>query len=1010
MATEQPVAQTSNEKKIISSGNYLLDTIYLYTRSTQELVYYGNGINPAINTPQYNDDLCINALKYIFDKANENNLFDNENMVELESYLKQELGNDDYKLSENLIIFTSNAYDPTKNKEQLDNIEVVINNFFIAIQQTSFFSPQKVNNEIVKDTDGNPLNNSIIAISSSWKIITEPASENQSKYDFKSFTDKESNIFKTPNEIFEYLTKNAEGEGIDFLKNLKENNDISFEIKNLFNYVILLFSISLGVNWNYNRYEMSREDNAYKLNLQRRNGMLISFLSIFITYFKPLLDVFMTTETYKTENYTNIIKFINQIVYFYNSCVDDTGHINGEQLKSNTTYDIQYKTSKAKSEDNNNRIFKTKNADKSYELLEEYNTKLDDTDFNNPNYTKAINNSNNNRLDYEFLASSKHVSETGKLTELMIPKFDKNASWEPLLTPKHGLSQIEINNILSSLNLNMCKSEFGLFKNTESQFRITGIPLINVNSIRNFLYTKGVGTVFLENTNNFNIFGYFKSLLIDCSVFISKFYILTAIQTHYEFIYFTKIGSFGVHIDKHAVSKVVLNCEKHDSHGKFAILTGFEQPNKTELLDIFLSIQMAHRVMIIFDMQQKKIYYFEPFGIYYPVYDVYGRLVPHMQEWVVSTELYQIFSKLYNTNSIAQIGWKIVLPLYEIKSNVRRTNRNPKNSTKLNYCNTSVFNIARVKMYGLEPADYTMINIIINTTGILQKEKSGKTYDWVIGYCGLITILMTILIKLNCDPKSSPNNEIIPRTVDDIYLWFNQFNSNPLYTYENLFSRFLLRGVAKLTEDIQASKGYLAITPVLYDLNDINIIDRFRTGKGPDTTKLAINKFHMPDSSLILTDTLFNIAGINIKDFTKLNAEQYKPARKKLNTVIFFINNIVSGGKNQNKSLNELELDTELLQQLYAKQSQIYKIQADIDIKKGNKKTKKSANLIAPKILPYGAKPIITKYITGKFSKKDRVHFEREPERDIFKLLNDTNVFNPNPDTPRVLFIDTQST
>ena len=167
MATEQPAA-------ITSSGNYLLDTIYLYTRGTQELVYYGKGINPAINTPQYNDDLCINALKYIFDKANENNLFNNENMVELESYLKQELGNDDYKLSENLIIFTSNAYDLTKNKEQLGNIELVINNFLLAIQQTSFFSPQIVNNEIVTDTDGNPVNNSIIAISSSWKIITEP--------------------------------------------------------------------------------------------------------------------------------------------------------------------------------------------------------------------------------------------------------------------------------------------------------------------------------------------------------------------------------------------------------------------------------------------------------------------------------------------------------------------------------------------------------------------------------------------------------------------------------------------------------------------------------------------------------------------------------------------------------------------------------------------------------------------------------------------------------------------
>jgi hypothetical protein len=1003
MATEQPAA-------ITSSGNYLLDTIYLYTRGTQELVYYGKGINPAINTPQYNDDLCINALKYIFDKANENNLFNNENMVELESYLKQELGNDDYKLSENLIIFTSNAYDLTKNKEQLGNIELVINNFLLAIQQTSFFSPQIVNNEIVTDTDGNPVNNSIIAISSSWKIITEPTSENQSNYDFKSFTDKESNIFKTPDEIFEYLKKNAEGEGIDFLKNLKENIDISFEINQLFSYVILLFSISLGVNWNYNRYEISREDNAYKLNLQRRNGLLISFLSIFITYFKPLLDVFMTTETYNTKNYTNIIKFINQIIFFYNSCVDDTGPKNGEQLKSNTTYDIQYKKSKDKSEYNNNRIFKTQNADKSYELLEEYNKKIINTDFNAPNYTEAINNSNNNRLGYEFLASSKHVSETGKITELMIPKFDENASWKPLLTPKHGLSQIEINNILSSLNLNMCKSEFGLFSNTESQFRITGIPLININSIRNFLYTNGVGTVFLENTNRFNIFGYFKSLLIDCSVFISKFYILTAIQTHYELIYFTKIGSFGVHIDKLAVSKVVLNCEKTNSHSKFAILTGFEQPNKTGLEEI-LRIQQAHRVMIIFDMQQKKIYYFEPFGIYYPVYDIYGRLVPHMQEWIVSTELYQIFSKLYNTNSNTQIGWKIVLPLYEIKSIGRRTIRNPNNNfTKLHYCNTSVFNIARVKMYGLEPGDYTMINLIINTTGIFQKEKSGKTYDWVIGYCGLITILMTILIKLNCDPKSTPTNEIIPRTVDDIYLWFNQFNSNPLYTYENLFSRFLLRGVAKLTEDIQASKGYLAITPVLYDLNDINIIDRFRTGKGPDTTKLAINKFHMPDSSLILTDTLFNIAGINIKDFNKLNTEQYEPIRKKLNTVIFFINNIVSGGKTQNKSLNELKLDPKLLEQLNAKQLQIYKIQTDIKLKQGNKKTKKSANLIAPKILPYGAKQIIRKYITGKFSKKDRVHFEREPERDIFKLLNNTNVFNPNPDTPRVLFIDTQST
>ena len=1070
-------AQIPIQNKKPVDKNYIIDTLYLYSRDVTELLI---GNKDKLDNLENEDNLCINALKYIFTNA-KNIGFIDESTESHQDDLNA-LSNDFH----NTIAIIFNVYQKLPNDSDIyqiiqhlnwvrdDNTSTSTNTYIFAKLNSHLGkkwdkTPADLQNEITKqimDLIRDELSTKKVSQTTlkgggggyipphlrgktnpekktederrkeeeqkkqdEERLAEERQEEERKKQEDEERTEAERLIHEE--EQFKIVLKQHRDKKIadKIAETIRTTKWVIQQIKYTFSYVIFLFSVSMALNWNFNYIIVNTENHKYKMNLQRRNGMLILFLSIYIAYFKPILDdIYKRKETIQelsqelrqelNDEYNKIITFINQIVYFHNSCINlDTTVSSDTTLSTATTYDIHFNMSKQKSKDIN-KTKHIKNADKSYDLLEQYNNsyntknKTNPAEFNSHELNKEklqerLGPFSANSLDFDILRSSSPQNKH----KLLLPTLPPSAAWEPSVGKSHGLTQIELGDILTKLDLKMCVSDLGLFRNETTQFKVTGIPNIIADSIKNYLWRYNIANqqfsqqYYEEIDYNFSITDYLKSILFYHKKNISKFYILTSIDNHYSTISHTKIGSFGFHVNKDAIQRVIINCEK--TANRIAILTGFSAPDKSSgLTQSLINIQSEHRVMVIFDMRKVldgKIYYFEPFGNYYPVYDIYGRAVPYMQELVVSQELYGIFSKIYNILN-STIPWKVMLPLYDSDKQIR-------------YCNTAIFNVSNAKMYGLEPYEYTQINNLINTTELFGE----KTYDWIIGYCGLITLFMTVLVRLNCIPTLSKSyNQNSNGNVDDIYLWFNEFNTNPLYTFDNLLSKFLIRGFINLIDGIKTGQ-IKSITPKIYDLHELE--DKFKStkvynlkrtlklkNKSPNTQTTEI-KFDDND----MVSILFRVAGINIKELEKHQSDKELTAtRNKLNTIVSYIYRELFHDDNI-RNLG-LELDNELKQKLDAKYSYIHKQKIERAKRKqletigiqNNTQKKSSENIdtqIERKFAPYNTKKILKTWASKLFTNKGTIPFYSEAIRDIF--ITDGTKFNPNPHTPRVLFIDT---
>ena len=743
-------------------------------------------------------------------------------------------------------------------------------------------------------------------------------------------------------------------------------------IQNTFDYVLFLFSMSMAKNWRGNWISIN---NAEEVNLKRRNGMIVSFLSIFTAYFKPILDAYINTPAQLGE-YTQIIRFINKIIYLHNSILDGHNQINGTYHRelTGTTYDYNKLAANTESNSRNLQNVKELGVDKSYEILDEYNADLiRKTEFNPdreiPGYDPT-------GLTTVNLTSS----NADKKTEILLPQLPSAAAWEPILSKKKGLAGVEINKVLDEINLGMCKSTIGL-TSSATQFKVTGIPFTNISFIRNnlFLYDDGYekNESHFKTTQNIDITKYFEAILQAHYDGIQKFRILTAIDNHYDKIYFTKVGSFDLHITADTYKKVITDCK---TGSRFKFITGIhaydKKPGFLKFFENVAKLQAAHRVMLIFDIPvdntPPKIYYYEPFGQYFPVYDMYGRLIPDMQERVIGARLAEMYAEM-NINPKPQI----VVPYID-------------DTAAKKYCNSGIFNLSRATYFGHGDIYNNSINSVINSTDL----HNDKTLDWISGYCGLIIIFMMVMVKINCDMQDGNPRK---KTIDDIFIWFNEFNTDPFNTYDNLMSRFILRGFGRVVENILEGKQ-LNIQPVVYDLADINISNKFRVdSQGKLISKLGANL--KKPTKQDLTRTLFNLIGIN--ETTALVPND--TIRKKLNSVIQFMYRrirysdevTIELDNSTNTALETDEVLDEKLSDLSSKMAE-------------HKRTRKNPDETLD-VVPVRLGSIFGSWISkyNIFRNKGNVGILPLAANNAMTATATGSIINPTPTIHRVLFIDT---
>ena len=609
-----------------------------------------------------------------------------------------------------------------------------------------------------------------------------------------------NNPDKFPNIQYFYYSPNTINQALvdDPTQQLAED-EVNTIINQTYDYVILLFTVCLAVNFEQAKSEILRQPPS----LSKSNHMIISFLNIFLAYFTPLLNELQTQNIFPAK-YKAIIDHINWIIELHNGARnrnDDAYDPN------NTTYIKNITKNKTDSQDINSKAGVSNTHDKSYDLLDDYNAeiiKLQRT--NNPiSYsdiftTATATTTNPNIRNINLTPTPGHTP-----AQIYMPEIQEDAKYQSILSKKLGLTQPEIERVLRKMDLNMCRNQLEL-SNTKTQFKITGIPFNPEKYIYNYLwYFTDTGIKYGDDPDGFGLLEYFKFIYKQFKEDIQKFRILTAINRHTDIINLCKVGSFGFHTNKLDIPEILGRCDK-----PYGILLGatVKDKEKTNLE----SINGAHRVMLIVDYTanptsekvKKKIYYFEPFGNYFPVFDISGRIIPHIQEMVISQEL----GAILNTTSAPALApapspelqkYQIVLPLVD--------NETP--------AYNSLFNISIIPYLG-ETArykNYKLLDTVINST---HHTTDKKTLDWMEGYCGLLVLFMALLIKLNCI-LPQPGNRL---NIDDIFLWFNHFNSDPMRTYDNLLSRFILRGFAKVVEDILANKQS-QINTVRFDLDKL---------------------------------------------------------------------------------------------------------------------------------------------------------------------------------------------
>ena len=610
-------------------------------------------------------------------------------------------------------------------------------------------------------------------------------------------------FYYSPNTIFVGLKQLIDQALVDDSPRQLTEDEVNTIINQTYDYVILLFTVCLAVNFEMAKSEILRQPPS----LSQSNHMIISFLNIFLAYFTPLLNELQTQNIFHVK-YKAIIDHINWIIGLHNGArprnVDDAATYN--PLNTHTTYHHNFSKTKGTSEQINIKADVSNTHDKSYDLLDDYNVeiiKLQRT--NNPiSYSDIFTTATATATTPNIRNINLTPTPGHNHAQIYMPEIQEDAKYQSILSKKLGLTQPEIERVLRKMYLNMCRNQLEL-SNTKTQFKITGIPFNPEKYIYNYLwYFTHTGIKYGDNPDGFGLLEYFKFIYEQFKEDIQKFRILTAINRHTDIINLCKVGSFGFHTNELDISEILGRCDK-----PYGILLGATaiDKEKTNLK----SINGAHRVMLIVDYKDypadpadptsekvKKIYYFEPFGNYFPVFDISGRIIPHIQEMVISQEL----GAILNTTPAPRPELKkfqIVLPLVD--------NKTP--------AYNSLFNISIIPYLG-ETArykNYKLLDTVINST---HHTTDKKTLDWMEGYCGLLVLFMALLIKLNCI-LPQPGNRL---NIDDIFLWFNHFNSDPMRTYDNLLSRFILRGFAKVVEDILANKQS-QINTVRFDLDKL---------------------------------------------------------------------------------------------------------------------------------------------------------------------------------------------
>ncbi len=925
-----------------SSGNYLIDTLYLYSIDTLYIL----GEPRSENT--YNN-LCINALEFITNEAVKEQLLSDNTTNHVQA-------TDD-------IITRLFADKPVEAAN-------ILNRFFSAFArlQTGLFDKQKQTTGRKFDID--EINN--------WDLHEQRFNTTVLSTEF------------IPNKVYELIHTTHNFNPFSGIENI--------HIQLTFDYVLFLFSISMAKNWNANWI-----DEQAQANLKRRNFMIVSFLSIFTAYFKPILDnLIPTTATGNNlpEEYTRIIRFINKIIYLHNSILDEHTEIDTTTARANelegTTYEYNMAKYEVESAERNNKDIKQgQGADKSYELLKKYNEKLlNETDeFSNiviPNIPDNTTGQPDRLLSKELESSNHH-----KKTEILLPELPSAAAWEPILSKKMGLSGVEINKVLDDINLGMCKSKIEL-KSSATQFKVSGIPFSNIDYIRNYLYNFTTSEISDVN-GNFDLIMYFTSILIYYYSSIIDFRILTAINNHYDPIYFTKVGSFDIHISPETYKKVVMQCEPNS---RFHFITGIHAYKKSsgflKGIKNTVELQAAHRVMLIFDKKpmKDKIYYYEPFGQFYPVYDMYGRLIPDMSERVISVRLKEMFTSL-GMNAGGVTLPKVVFPYINTRGPTAAPADIPAETS--NYCNTGIFNLSRAAYLGHgNPFNY-LLNSIINSNTI----HNDKTLDWISGYCGLIIIFMMVMVKINCDTNMSPSSN---KTVDDILIWFGEFNANPFNTYDNLMSRFILRGFGKLVENILDGKQPY-IQAIKYDLLDTSISRKFKVDSQGKLVNVLGEHLKQNVKPNELIGIFYKLLGLNPSEFA---AAEKADIQKKINSVVNFMYDQVpheEEGELQNESGSDIETEETVNAKLAASKQYYDKI---IRQNQGKNKSKQKE----PVKISLNLGGIFGSWLSNKFSKKGKVYITGPAANNALvpnPAAPDSKQINPNPQTPRVIYIDTQS-
>lgn len=920
---------------------FLINTLYLYSRQTNQLL----SNKPRGDMAKFVNMDCINSIQQIFKLATQQLNCDTD--TNLFKSQKNNLG-----------LKIQNKMENPKNQGVFVD---VFGRFISSFNRvgTNLFDAQYFQNTI-----------------NHWSF------ENLDNLVIKDSLNK--SLFRTPTELFERLT---------------HLHEISKRIQLTFDYVIFLFSISLTKNY---KYDWSTTDDKDIADLYRHNAMIVSFLSIFISYFKPLLYSLQPDTTQNYKEYQNIINFINQVIKLHNIGNSD------DLLNTTSTYNRNLNKYSDKSKARKKELgLNDENPELSYEILKEYNTQLiqkQDIDYKTI-YDNCM--AGEKYLPGELLTSSKGVN----INELIVPMLPEEAKTQPVLSKKMGLSQPEINSLLMDLVPDMCKSNLDL-TTVKNQFTISGIPFEPKHpTLKNYLgyiiFTLGAdgkekATEYLDTdisaTKKFKVLEYFKHLMTAYSQAIEKFYILTAINTHNDIIYMTKVGSFDCQIPKDTITNNVIKCDKD-----FAIILGAHiQGNAPTRFNLrykqIVELQQAHRSMIIVNLRltrppknsQGKVYYFEPFGQFYPVYDVMGRVIPHMPEMVISRR----FKEALPEAPAKQFN--MVLPIYnDPPESLFDTSVNPINSIKA--CNTSVFSLVNTNYLGASRAIKGMddINTLINSVSLADKN---KTLDWTSGYCGLIVLFMTTLIKMNCTEIGGNN-----RNVDDIFLWFNQFNQDPLFTYNNLLSRFLVRGFANLVENLLAGKVHV-IQPVVLNLQ--NIGGEFYSAIAPQFSSYNITSKKTRESGYTLETytQIYELLGLkptetlssSTEDETDQKTTQIK---KKLDTIAVFLYSLIENyGKAVyipvdnpiDESGTPIVTDEKILHKLES-----HRIKLDPEL---TKKTKTYASQDAARVFGLA----ISNKFRKVFGKKDKIKFLGEPSLQIFS--GPSGGFKP--DFNRIIFVN----